>query len=94
MAVMFAIIKHDPSHIRCWGFDAHKDGYVVDLDHHLKRSDGYVKIDVLNLRRNREKKYAHDDSSRDESYVYRGFLWQKTLEEINSYFPNVTVELM
>ena len=91
MAVLFAIIKHNPSHVRCWGFDAHKCGNVVDLDHHLNRSDGYAKFDVSNLRRNREEIYKHDDT---EDHENRGFLWQRTLEKINSYFPKVMIELM
>ena len=91
MAVLFAIIKHNPSHVRCWGFDAHKCGNVVDLDHHLNRSDGYAKFDVSNLRRNREEIYTHDDT---EDHENRGFLWQRTLEKINSYFPKVMIELM
>ena len=95
MAVLFAIIKHNPTHIRCWGFDAHKQGSVVDLDHHLNRSDGYAIFNESLLRRNRDKKYLHsDDSTRGEEYVNRGFLWQKTLEGINSYFPKVRIEIM
>lgn len=95
MAVLFAIIKHNPTHIRCWGFDAHKQGEVVDLDHHLNRSDGYAIFNESILRRNRDKKYLHsDDSTRGEEYVNRGFLWQKTLEGINSYFPKVRIEIM
>lgn len=94
MAVLFAIIKYSPNHIRCWGFDAHKQGKVVDLDHHLNNINGYAKFDESLLRRNRDKKYMHDDSLRSEEYANRGFLWQKTLEKINSYFPEVKIEIV
>ena len=94
MAVLFAIIKYSPNHIRCWGFDAHKQGKVVDLDHHLNREDGYAKFDESLLRRNRHEKYKHDDKLRGEEYINRGFLWQKTLEGINSYFPTVKIEIV
>jgi hypothetical protein len=95
MAVLFAIVKHNPTHIRCWGFDAHKEGKVVDLDHHLNRSNGYAIFDESILRRNRDEKYMHnDDSTRGEEYANRGFLWQKTLEGINSYFPEVKIEIV
>ena len=95
MAVLFAIIKYNPTHIRCWGFDAHKQGKVVDLDHHLNRSDGYALFDESILRRNRNEKYKHyDDSARGEEYSNRGFLWQRTLVGMNSYFPEVKIEIM
>lgn len=95
MAVLFAIIKHKPTHVRCWGFDAHLDGTVADLDHHLNRSDGYAIFDESILRRNRDEKYMHsDDYSRGEEYATRGFNWNKTLQGINSYFPEIKIEIM
>lgn len=94
MAVLFAIIKHKPSHIRCWGFDAHLDGTVADMDHLIK-SNAWVILNESNLRRNRSSKYMHsDDYSRGKEYATRGFNWNKTLQGINSHFPEIKIEIM